>query len=48
MFGLAGFAAGAETRETLIALVAAHLETLRGQGVAAVLADVSRVRQERR
>jgi fructuronate reductase len=37
-FGLAGFAAGADSRETLIALVAAHLELLRGKGIAAVLA----------
>jgi fructuronate reductase len=39
VFGLAGFASGADIREELIALVAAHLEILRGQGVAAVLAN---------
>ena len=38
VFGIAGFAAGADERERLVALVAAHLQILRGKGVAAALA----------
>ena len=40
VFGLTGFASGAESRERLIALVAAHLETLRDKGIAAALAGM--------
>jgi fructuronate reductase len=39
IFDLAGFAAGASHRAALVALVAAHLETLRDKGAAAVLAS---------
>jgi fructuronate reductase len=39
IFDLAGFAAGADRREALVAIVAGHLETLRDKGVAVALAS---------